>query len=111
MKGATKYINSLLRFPNKTVNFLSKLLYYSTTISSISTKIENKISPQKLAKHKYNKQNRNIQTKTEILFGNICCPFHNSPLNVKISFPFCVFGVHPIHIKFEFTAVLSNLLN
>ena len=25
-------------------------------------------------------------------FGNICFPFHTSPVNVKISFPLCVFG-------------------
>ena len=66
MKGAIKYINSLLRFPNKTVNFLSKLFYYSTKISLIFTKIENKNPP------------------TPIFFGNICCPFHDLPVNVSI---------------------------
>ena len=52
----------------------------------ISTKIVNKNPPQKLTKKRKN------QRGTEILFGNIFCLFHNSPVNVKISFPFCVFG-------------------
>ena len=60
MKSATKYINSLLRFPNKTMNFLSKLFCYSTKISSIFTKIENKNPPQKLTKQKQLDRDRNI---------------------------------------------------
>ena len=59
MKGATKYNNSLLRFPNETVNFLSKLFYYSTKISLISTKIGNKNPPQKLTKQKKLDKDRN----------------------------------------------------
>ena len=59
MKGATKDINSLLRFPNKTVNFLSKLFNYSTKISSISTKTEYKNPSQKLTKQKESDRDRN----------------------------------------------------
>ena len=57
MKGATKHINSTLRFINITVNLLSKLFYYSPKISSISTIIENKNPPQKLTKQKESDRN------------------------------------------------------
>ena len=39
MEGATKYINSLLSFPNKTVNFLSTILQkYRQFLSKQKTK-------------------------------------------------------------------------